>query len=88
MSSDTFKSYLDFSEKLNQYPYTFGILDLLDNMESQITIISGTDDEILLDSYKRFANIDKNNINFIAIDGGDHFFRDLYLDEVIDIILE
>ena len=88
VSSGTFKSYLDFSEKADQYPFTFGILDLLDKMESQITIISGTDDEILLDSYKRFANIDKNNIKFIAIDGGDHFFRDLYLDEVIDIILE
>ena len=88
VSSETFKSYLDFSKKENQYPYTFGILDLLDDIDSQITIISGTDDEILLDSYKRFANINKDNIKFVAIEGGDHFFRDLYLDEVIDIILE
>ena len=88
VSSETFKSYLDFSKKKANYPFTFGILDLLDNIKSKVTIISGTDDEILLDSYKKFLNIDKNNIKFVTIEGGDHFFRDLYLDEVIDIILE
>ncbi len=88
VSSETFRSYLDFSEKDAKYPFTFSILKLLNNIESQITIISGTDDEILLDSYKKFYDINKNNIRFVTIDGGDHFFRDLYLDEVIDVILE
>ena len=88
VSAVTFRSYLDFSKKEDKYPFTFNILDLLDDMESQITIISGTDDEILLDSYKKFTNIDKHNIRFVTVEGGDHFFRDLYLDEVIDIILE
>ena len=88
VSSETFRSYLDFSKKADKYPYTFEILDLLDNLDSQITIISGTDDEILLDSYKNFNSIEKNNIKFVIIEGGDHFFRDIFLDEVIEIILE
>tara|TARA_B100000925_G_scaffold75392_1_gene53108 strand:+ start:426 stop:1406 length:981 start_codon:yes stop_codon:yes gene_type:complete len=88
VSSDTFRSYLDFSKKVDKYPYTFGILDLLDDIESEITIISGTNDEILLDSYKSFNAIEKNNIRFVTIEDGDHFFRDIYLDEVIEIILE
>ncbi len=88
VSSDTFRSYLDLSKKENHYPFTFGILDLIENIDSRITIISGTDDEILQDSYKKFYTFDKPNIQFFTVEGGDHFFRDLYLDEVIDIILE
>ena len=88
VSSETFRSYLDFSEKVDKYPYTFGILELLEDIESQITIISGTNDEILLDSYKNFNRIEKSNIKFVTIEDGDHFFRDIYLDEVIEIILE
>tara|TARA_Y100000768_G_scaffold151561_1_gene113317 strand:+ start:119 stop:1099 length:981 start_codon:yes stop_codon:yes gene_type:complete len=88
VSSETFKSYLDFSRKKSSYPFTFNILDLLKNIKSEITIISGTDDEILLDSYKVFYSVDKPNVKFVTIEGGDHFFRDLYLDEVIEIILD
>ena len=88
VSSETFRSYLDFSKKVDKYPYTFGILELLEDIESQITVISGTNDEILLDSYKNFNSIEKSNIKFVTIEDGDHFFRDIYLDEVIEIILE
>ena len=38
--------------------------------------------------YKILTNIDKTNISHHIIEGGDHFFRDIYLDDVIDIIFE
>ena len=65
------------------YPFTFNIIDLLNNSKVKSTVFSGTDDEIILDSYKKLYSIEnKNNISHIEIDGGDHFFRDIYLDDV------
>ena len=86
--SQTFKSYLDFSENESIYPYTYDILELISNSESNVTIFSGTDDEILLDSYKVYEELDKVNVRTIILEGAGHFFRDLYLEDVIDKIIE
>ena len=88
VSASTFRSYLDFSRTKHKYPFTFDILELLEDIDSQVIIFSGTEDEILLDNYKILTNIDKPNISHHIIEGGDHFFRDIYLDDVIDIIFE
>ena len=88
VSSNTFKSYLDFSKNKSNYPFSFNIFDLINNSESPITIFSGTDDEILLDSYKSYEKINKLNGKSVIIEGSGHFFRDLYLEDVIDIIIE
>ena len=88
VSSQTFRSYLDFSQDEKKYPFTYNIISLLKNINSPITIFSGTEDEILLDSYEKFKVINKHNINHIVIDGAGHFFRDLYLDDIVDNILE
>ena len=88
VSSNTFKSYLDFSKNKSNYPFSFNIFDLINNSESPITIFSGTDDEILLDSYKSYEKINKLNVKSVIIEGSGHFFRDLYLEDVIDIITE
>ena len=88
VSSKTFKSYLDFSKNKSAYPFSFNIFDLIDNSKSPITIFSGTEDEILLDSYKSYGEINKSNVRTVILEGGGHFFRDLYLEDVIDIIIE
>ena len=88
VSSRTFKSYLDFSKNKSAYPFSFNIFDLINNSKSPITIFSGTDDEILLDSYMGYEEIDKLNVRTVILEGGGHFFRDLYLEDVIDIIIE
>ena len=88
VSSKTFKSYLDFSKNKSAYPFSFNILDLINNSKSPITIFYGTEDEILLDSYKSFEEINKLNIRTVILEGGGHFFRDLYLEDVIDIVIE
>ncbi len=88
VSSSTFRSYLDLSKNQTLYPFTFSIIDLLKDTKSSVTIFSGTDDEILLDSYKKLNQINQPNISHILIDEADHFFRDIYLDDVIDIIFD
>ena len=88
VSSQTFKSYLDFSNNKSAYPFSFNILDLINNSKSPITIFSGTEDEILVDSYESYEDINKLNVRTVILDGGGHFFRDLYLEDVIDIIIE
>ncbi len=88
VSSNTFRSYLDFSENRNRYPFTFSILKLLDESDNDVYIYSGSSDEILLDSYKMFESIDKRNLTQYIIEDADHFFRDIYLDDVIDLMFE
>ena len=88
VSSKTFRSYLDFSKNKAAYPFSFNIFDLIDNSKSPITIFSGTEDEILLDSYKSYEEINKLNVRTVILEGSGHFFRDLYLEDVIDIIIE
>ena len=88
VSSSTFKSYLDFTEKISNYPFTFNILKLLNETNNKVSIYSGSADEILLDSYKMFDSLNKENINQYIIDDGDHFFRDIYLDDVIDLMFQ
>ena len=88
VSLSTFKSYLDFSSTKASFPFTFNIIQLLESSENPIIIFSGTDDEILFDSYKKITEINKPNIKHYIVDGGDHFFRDLYLDDVIDMMFE
>ena len=88
VSSSTFRSYLDFSENRSKYPFTFNILKLLHKSNNNVSIYSGSADEILFDSYKVFESIDKTNIAHYIIDDGDHFFRDIYLDDVIDLMFD
>ncbi len=88
VSSTTFRSYLDFSQNESKYPFTFNIIDLLEDSDHPIMIFSGTDDEILLDSYKHFSAINKINVEHFIIEDGDHFFRDIYLDDIIDLMFE
>ena len=88
VSSSTFRSYLDFSRKKSKYPFTFNILELLNMSNNKIAIYSGTADEILLDSYKMIESVDKKNVSHYIVDDGDHFFRDIYLDDVIDLMFD
>ena len=88
VSSNTFRSYLDFSENKNKYPFTFSILKLLNESNNNIFIYSGTSDEILFDSYKMFESIDKKNLTQYLIEDADHFFRDIFIDDVIDLMFD
>ena len=59
VSSQTFRSYLNFSRNKLDYPFSFNILDLINKSTSPVTIFSGTDDEIIMDNYKIYNEIKK-----------------------------
>ena len=88
VSSTTFRSYLDFSANRNKYPFTFSILKLLNESNNNTSIYFGSSDEILLDSYKMFESINKRNLTQYIIEDADHFFRDIFLDDVIDLMFD
>lgn len=53
--------------------YEFPTNDFLKNVNSQITIFHGTEDEIVpYSSGRKLLNVRKNKINFITIEGGNH----------------
>ena len=51
-------------------------------------IVTASDDDITPNTYERVSSIDNRYINVVQIDDADHFFRDLYFDDMFDTILE
>ena len=56
---------------------------------AQIYIITASEDNIAEDTHKLAIPIAKNkkNIELDIIEGSDHFFRDFYFDDLLDIIV-
>jgi len=51
--------------------------------------IGGTEDTAVSDLEGDFANIaNQSNLTIEMIDGADHFFRDLYADDVASLIAD
>ena len=51
-------------------------------------IVTASDDDITPNTYERVSSINNRYINVVQIDDADHFFRDLYFDDMFDAILE
>jgi hypothetical protein len=81
VSGKTFKSYYYNSE-------TKSLSDALKSSTARTTIITGSEDQITPDTYDLVQDLlSKNkNIKLFKIDGADHFFRDFYFDDLIEII--
>ncbi|MDA7748645.1 alpha/beta hydrolase [Gammaproteobacteria bacterium] len=60
------------------------------NTLGEVYIITASDDSIVPDTYKIVKNIEgkRKNIELHQLDGADHFFRDLYFDDLMDLIIE
>jgi len=60
------------------------------NTLSKVHIITASEDTIAPDTYERVNDVIKfrKNIELHIIDGADHFFRDIYFDDLMDIVLE
>lgn len=81
VSGKTLKSYYYNSE-------TKSLSDALKSSTARTTIITGSEDQITPDTYDVVQDLlSKNkNIKLFKIDGADHFFRDFYFDDLIEII--
>ena len=60
------------------------------NTLGEVYIITASDDSIVPGTYKIVKNIEgkRKNIELHQLDGADHFFRDLYFDDLMDLIIE
>jgi pimeloyl-ACP methyl ester carboxylesterase len=63
--------------------------ELLRSVDRPVLVIQGTEDH-LAHAYKAQTSLFKDNtyVSDIWIEGADHFFRDLYADELIDVLQE
>jgi pimeloyl-ACP methyl ester carboxylesterase len=64
---------------------------LLPHIEAPTLVIAGSADTITPDLPERMdltAKEEIEHVELVVIDGADHFFRDLYVDDVVDAVLE
>ena len=64
------------------------LIGLLNSFSVRTLIVTASDDDITPNTYERVSSIDNRYINVVQIDDADHFFRDLYFDDMFDAILE
>jgi len=50
-------------------------------------VISGSEDQTVKQLATRMASINNPNVSHYQVDGADHYFRDLYLDDIVEQIL-
>lgn len=71
--------------------YRYANLDtarMLKKIEMPVLVVSGSEDKVSADIGPAVAELKKQNIQLLTIDGADHFFRDLYADDIVDAIVD
>jgi pimeloyl-ACP methyl ester carboxylesterase len=61
---------------------------LLERIKLSVLVVSGSEDKVSPDIGPAAARLGQSNISLLEVDGADHFFRDLYADDIIDEIIE
>ena len=60
------------------------ITQILKDIKINTYVFTASEDVFVPKTHSKISNIINDNIKLIQIDGSDHFFRDLFLDEVIE----
>ena len=69
---------------------TISTIDALKIIRANTHVITASDDNIVPlthEKVERSSNMNEN-VKLYSIDGADHFFRDLYFDDLLEIILD
>jgi pimeloyl-ACP methyl ester carboxylesterase len=61
---------------------------LLANIDIPVLVFAGSEDTVVPGLTEKMVVLMQDNIVFEEIDGADHFFRDLYSDDIVEISLE
>jgi pimeloyl-ACP methyl ester carboxylesterase len=80
VSVESFLSYYEPTETLNTP-------DLLITTTLPTVVIAGSEDKVIKDLPQQMARLDLPAVDFLIIDGADHYFRDLYADDVVEAML-
>ena len=77
----TFKSYY-------YNPESKSLSEALESSSIQIRVITGSEDKITPNTHQAVQDLlsENKNIRLFQIDGSDHFFRDFYFDDLMEII--
>jgi len=62
---------------------------LVAEIEKPVLVIAGSEDNVvagLIEAMEPFAS--RDGVELVVIDGADHFFRDLYAEEVVDVSVD
>jgi len=81
VSAGSFVSY-------NQPDTRFDTPTLLEHAKLPSLVIIGSDDHTVSDLQEKMLGVSNDRVQSIIIEGADHYFRDLYADEVIENITE
>jgi alpha/beta superfamily hydrolase len=60
---------------------------LLPKIHKPMLIVMGSADEVVADLPAKLADVKQDNLTLETIDGADHFYRDLYADELVEKIV-
>ena len=82
----TFMDYMNISESGNGSKGS--LLGLLKRLSLKTLVVTASNDKITPNTYQRIYSINSHNISLVQIEDSDHFFRDLYFDDMFDVILE
>jgi len=60
--------------------------DLLNKISKPTLLVIGSADEVVADLSKQLEGFSQDNVRMETIDGAGHFFRDLYADDMVEMI--
>jgi len=61
---------------------------VLNQTDTPTLVIAGTLDDVVADLPEKMASVTRDNIEWVEVEDADHFFRDLFTDEVVDYASE
>lgn len=62
--------------------------NLLEKISQPTLLVIGSADEVVADLPEQLKDFSQDNLTVETIDGADHFFRDLYADEMVELMDE
>jgi pimeloyl-ACP methyl ester carboxylesterase len=61
---------------------------LLPKIKKPMLIVMGSEDDVVADLPAKLEGVKQDNLSVATVDGADHFFLDLYADELVDKVTE
>lgn len=81
VTADSFADYYQPDQRLDTPT-------LLQSAKLPTLVFYGTEDKVVADLADKMANVSNDKVQTVGIEGSDHFFLDLYADEVVEYSLE
>ena len=88
VSDSSFLSYYYLTDIPQSHPYGTDLVTLLNRANFKTYVFTGSSDELVPLTHSRVEQVKHNNVTSFLIEDADHFFRDLYMDDVMEVVLE